>query len=60
MKTKRIVTKDRDEQSTYKTIKHLVDDGWTYTKMDEFGSGYLLTFCREEDTPECPPEDRKD
>lgn len=59
MKIKRVVTKDRNEQSTYNTIKGLVDDGWTYAKMEEFGEGYLLTFCREEDNPECPPEDQQ-
>lgn len=60
MKIKRVVTKDRDEESTRRIIKSLIDDGWHYAKMEEHGDGFLLTFFREEDLQECLLEDHSD
>jgi hypothetical protein len=60
MKTERVVTKDRDEESTSKIIKSFVELEWVYTGISEFGNGYILRFDWDKETPAVYPKSQQD
>ena len=60
MRTERVVTKNRDEESTSKIIQSFINLGWAYTGISELGNGYILRFDWDRETPAVYPKSHWD
>ena len=60
MRTERVVTKNRDEESTSKIIQSFINLGWAYTGISELGNGYILRFDWDTETPAVYPKSHWD
>ena len=60
MKIERVVTKNRDEESTSKIIQNFIDLGWAYTGIPELSNGHILRFDWDKETPAVYPKSHRD